>query len=282
MTTTTDPRFARALAFERAMHAAVGRVVTASWGQAFLRPEIGRCHEENMIWGIGDAAGLDAEALSAEADRLIGGAGLRHRQIMLEGAAADARRDGLVALGYGAARHVYLAHDGVPPPAPGAPVVAATADELAAGEERYLRTDPATAYGRDDETRAHIVEHHRTYGSAGADERIFGVRDGDDLVAWAKLWTREGTAQVEDVVCLEAYRGRGYGRAVVAAATRAALEEGPELLFIVADDADWPKELYGRLGFHPVGHVGMFVRMAPPAGPGHPHPRPHAARRGST
>ena len=54
-TTTTDPRFRRALAFERAMHAAVGRVITADWGQAFLHPDIGRCHEENLLWGTGEA-----------------------------------------------------------------------------------------------------------------------------------------------------------------------------------------------------------------------------------
>jgi GNAT superfamily N-acetyltransferase len=259
-TTTTDPRFERALAFERAMHAAVGRVVTADWGQAVLHPEIGRCHEANLLWGIGDAGGLDGATLAAHADRLMGGAGVVHRRILLEGATADAHRDELVALGYDAARHVYLAHEGEPPAAPAAEVREVGIDALLRAEDRYLATDPDTPYGRDDEVRAHLLEHHRTYGSAGADERVLAVTDGDDVVAWAKLWTAGDAAQVEDVVCLAEHRGNGYGRAVTAAATRAALAGDPALLFIVADADDWPMQLYERLGYRPVGHVGVFTK----------------------
>jgi predicted GNAT family acetyltransferase len=70
-------------------------------------------------------------------------------------------------------------------------------------------------------------------------------------------------AQVEDVVCLHDHRGRGYGRDVTVAATLAALDEAPELLFIVADDLDWPKELYERLGYVPVGRKTTHTRHAP-------------------
>src|SRR3954470_8782577 len=94
-TTPTTPRtddsgLARAFAFERAMHAAVGRTVTAAWGQAFLSPEIARCYDRNVLWATADAAGLDAAALDAHADRLLGGVGMAHRRLMLE-PASDAR-----------------------------------------------------------------------------------------------------------------------------------------------------------------------------------------------
>ena len=243
------------------MHAAVGRVVTAAWGHAYLNPARGRCHEENLLWGVGEAAGLGAHALAAEADRLL--ADRRHREIVLEGAKADALAGDLGALGYEPSRHLFLAHTGEPPPAPQVEVAEVPVEDLVRAEDRYLREDPDTLFGRDDETRAHLLEHHRTYGSAGAHERIFGVCHGPDLVAWAKLWTREGVAQVEDVVCLAEHRGRGYGRAVTAAATRAALAAAAELVFIVADDDDWPKELYQRLGYRTVGHTGVFVRLLP-------------------
>jgi predicted GNAT family acetyltransferase len=91
------------------------------------------------------------------------------------------------------------------------------------------------------------------------------VRDGADVVAWARLWTRGAEAQVEDVVCLAEHRGRGYGRAVVAAATRTALDEGAELLFIVADAEDWPRGLYERLGYAPAGRLGVYLRFDPRA-----------------
>jgi GNAT superfamily N-acetyltransferase len=256
----------RALGFERAMHAAHGRVVTAAWGQAFLDPTLQRCHERNLVWAIDDAGGVDAATLDAAAERLLGGAGLLHRRIVAD-EAADARlRDGLVALGYGAARHVFLAFGaGAPPPPPsatGIAVVEVDAEALTAPNAHYLLTDPDTAYGRDDRTRAELVEHHRTYAAGGpATERIFAVLHGDSPVAWARLWTADGVAQVEDVVCLAEHRGHGYGRAVVAAATRAALAGGPELTFIVADEDDWPKDLYGRLGFAPVGRLGVYLRL---------------------
>jgi ribosomal protein S18 acetylase RimI-like enzyme len=257
----TDGRFERALAFERSMHSAVGRVISADWGQAFVHPEIGRCHEENLIWGVGDAGGLDAAALDSQAERLLGGAGLGHRAIVLEDGTADRLWDGLVARGYDARRNLFLAHDGEPPPAPATPVHEVGIDALLAAERHYLATDPETAYARDEGVRADILEHHRTYGSAGAGERIFAVLDGEAVAAWCKLWTRDGVAQVEDVVCLAEHRGRGHGRAVTAAATRAALDEDPELLFIVAHEDDWPKDLYGRLGYRTVGHIGQFTRL---------------------
>jgi GNAT superfamily N-acetyltransferase len=262
--TTTERRLTRALAFERAMHAAVGRVVTTAWGQAFLEPTIARCYERNQAWAVDDAAGLAASALDRDVDRLFAGAGLAHRMLAVEPPAAARLAGGMRALGYAPNRHLYLAFEGPPPPAPRARVREVGIEAVAAGNERYLRTDRDTAFGRDATVRAHIVEHHRTYGSAGADERCFAVLDqAGEPAAWAKLWSRDGVAQVEDVVCLHEHRGRGYGRDVVAAATRAGLDGEPELLFIVADDEDWPKALYARLGYVPLGTKSVWTRHAP-------------------
>jgi GNAT superfamily N-acetyltransferase len=263
-------RLARAFAFERGMHLAVGRVVTAAWGQAFLDATLPRCHDRNCLWATGDAGGVDAATLDAAAERLLGDAGLLHRRIAVE-EPADARlRDDLVALGYDASRHVFLAlPDRAAPPEPvaGVDVVEVDGEAVLPANEHYLLTDPDTAYGRDDVTRADLLEHHRTYAAAGpVAERIFAVVVAGAVVAWARLWTDDRVAQVEDVVCLAEHRGRGYGRAVVAAATRAALAEGPELAFIVADEADWPKDLYGRLGYAPIGDLGVYLRLPPPRG----------------
>lgn len=251
------------------MHAAAaGRTVTAAWGQAFLSPEIERTYDRNLLWIAGDGAGLSAAAIDANAERLLGGAGMAHRRIVTE-PAADARlRPGLVKLGYEAGTHLFQVFAGgsAPEPAPGVAVEEASVEDVLAAAEEYLKTDPDTPYGRDPRTRRHLLEHYRGYGPAGARERRFVVRDGDDdrIVAWARLWVREDgdQAQVEDVVVLASHRGRGYGRAVVAAATRAALEAAPSLLFIVADADDWPKALYERLGYATAGGLGVFLRFA--------------------
>jgi GNAT superfamily N-acetyltransferase len=267
-TTKTDPRLQRAFAFERAMHSAVGRTVTAAWGQAFLDPTLSRCHERNYMSAVGDAGGADATVLDAAAERLLGDAGLLHRRITVEGPHDARLHAGLVALGYGSSRHVFLGFaPGAPPPEPvaGVEVVEVSADAVVPANDRYLRTDPDTEYGRDDVTRSQLLEHHRTYAAAGpAAERIFAVTVAGAVVAWARLWTADGVAQVEDVVCLAEHRGRGYGRAVTAAATRAALAGDPEPAFIVADAADWPQQLYGRLGYAPLGHLGVYLRLVPP------------------
>jgi predicted GNAT family N-acyltransferase len=264
----------RAFAFERAMHAAVGRTITGAWGQAFLSPDLDRCYDRNVLWAIGDAGGLSAAELDGHAERLLGGHDLPHRRLLLEPPAHARLHHGLVARGYDASRHLFQLHTGpttTPDAVPGVEVVEVSIDAILAANDRYLQTDRDTPYGRDARTRRHLIEHHRTYGPAGAQERRFAVCDGDDVVAWARLWTRGAEAQVEDVICLAEHRGRDYGRAVVAAAARAALATDPELLFIVADADDWPQALYARLGFAPAGELGVylrFARMPQSSGPG--------------
>ena len=58
---------------------------------------------------------------------------------------------------------------------------------------------------------------------------------------------------------LKAHRNKGLSRAAVGAALDAALAGDHELVFIVADEDDWPKELYAKLGFDPVGMAYDFT-----------------------
>jgi predicted GNAT family N-acyltransferase len=260
-----DDGLQRAFAFERAMHGAAGRTITGAWGQAFLSPDLDRCYDRNVLWAVDDAGSLSAAELDDHAERLLGGHDLAHRRLLLEPPAHARLHHGLVARGYDASRHVFQLHAGpaaTPEAVAGVEVIEVSVEAVLAANDRYLQTDRDTPYGRDARTRRHLIEHHRTYGPSGAQERRFAVCDGDDVVAWARLWTRGAEAQVEDVICLAEHRGCGYGRAVVAAATRAALATDPELLFIVADADDWPKELYTRLGFVSAGELGVYLRFA--------------------
>jgi GNAT superfamily N-acetyltransferase len=247
--------------------AAAGRTVRAAWGEAFLSPEIDRTYDRNLLWVVGDGDGVSAAALDAHADRLLGGAGMAHRRLRVEPAADGRLRDGLVALGYRAETHVFQVFAGEAPElVDGVVVEEASVEDVLAATETYLKTDADTPYGRDPRTRRHLLEHHGAFGPAGAEERRFVVRDAGAgaVVAWARLWTRDDgdAAQVEDVVVLAPHRGRGYGRAVVAAATRAALESSPSLVFIVADGDDWPQHLYTRLGYTTAGAQGVYLRFA--------------------
>ncbi|MGZ8571831.1 MAG: GNAT family N-acetyltransferase, partial [Actinomycetota bacterium] len=60
---------------------------------------------------------------------------------------------------------------------------------------------------------------------------------------------------------LEEARGRGLARAVVLAAADEARGQGADPVFLIADAADWPKELYGKLGFDPAGAFWQFTRV---------------------
>ncbi len=59
-------------------------------------------------------------------------------------------------------------------------------------------------------------------------------------------------------------RGHGLARALITRAVQLAREEDHELIFIVADEDGWPRHLYQRLGFEPVGHVVHLHRELQP------------------
>jgi ribosomal protein S18 acetylase RimI-like enzyme len=92
-------------------------------------------------------------------------------------------------------------------------------------------------------------------------DRLLGVRSGDGaLVAITKLRSDGQTAQVEDVYTVPEARGRGFARALISRAVELARDGGQDLTFIVADDNYWPKLLYERIGFRPVGRLWQFHR----------------------
>jgi ribosomal protein S18 acetylase RimI-like enzyme len=65
-------------------------------------------------------------------------------------------------------------------------------------------------------------------------------------------------AQVEDVGTLPEHRGKGYATAVILGAIEQARASGADFVFLVADAADRPKELYRKLGFDELGHYTKF------------------------
>jgi GNAT superfamily N-acetyltransferase len=107
-------------------------------------------------------------------------------------------------------------------------------------------------------------------------DRLLGVRGlgGDGILAKAKLRSDGRTAQVEDVYTLASARGQGLGRALVTRAVELAEADGHEVIFIVADADDWPKQLYAQIGFEAVGTIVHFHRqLTRPAAEPPPHRR---------
>ncbi len=103
---------------------------------------------------------------------------------------------------------------------------------------------------------------------AGMDDRYgraLNARDfaspPDDPACALRLYTKGGIAQVDEVGTIEARRGQGHASAAVMAASARAREEGNETVFLLTDEADWPKSMYRRLGFEEIGVVHEFLRV---------------------
>jgi GNAT superfamily N-acetyltransferase len=92
--------------------------------------------------------------------------------------------------------------------------------------------------------------------------RFFAVRVDGQVVSYTDLYQDGHEAQIEDVGTLHEHRGKGYATAVVLGAIAAARKRGAEFVCLVADYEDWPKELYGRLGFDELGYYVKFVNLA--------------------
>ena len=138
-----------------------------------------------------------------------------------------------------------------------AAVVELTEDEMLGLMRRWLLEErPGTsAQGLDQ-----VAEYHRREGRLWEEIR-FGVRDEHGAaLAGTKLRTRGRLCWVEDVYTVPEARGRGVARALVTRATAQAREARPAHTFILADDHDWPKTLYRKLGFRPLGWMRTLHR----------------------
>lgn len=123
---------------------------------------------------------------------------------------------------------------------------------------RWAAEDPELNLSEEDLSQ--VAEYtRRCWAARGA--RCLGVI-GDDggLGAMTMLYSDGAVAQVEDVYTVPEERRRGFARALVTRAVSLAQEGGHELTFILADDNDWPKQLYRRIGFEPVGYSWLFHR----------------------
>jgi GNAT superfamily N-acetyltransferase len=91
--------------------------------------------------------------------------------------------------------------------------------------------------------------------------RCFAAGEHGELAAACTLFLERpgGTALLDNVGTLRARRRRGLARAVVTAAIDLARAEGCEPIVIPADVDDWPKELYARMGFVPLGVQVSFT-----------------------
>jgi GNAT superfamily N-acetyltransferase len=80
-----------------------------------------------------------------------------------------------------------------------------------------------------------------------------------------KLESHDRGAEITEVFVERRQRGRGLGAVLMRSAIEAAGDV--EDLWLCADDEDWPKRFYGRIGFRPVCTTVQFLRSCDPDRP---------------
>jgi ribosomal protein S18 acetylase RimI-like enzyme len=234
---------------------------TAAWdlGTVYLQEDFPKRWDSNYLRverPLGDAT---VATLRTAADELLGHLG--HREIVVEDGTAGAElADGFAELGWEVDRLLVMTLRRERDRAPALAAREVTFDEMrpvavAANLESHggMALDAAEMLADFDR-----VALDRT------GVRFFLADVVGEPAAMTELYVHEGVAEIDAVHTLSAFRNRGGARAAVGAAIDAGRAAGADLVWLVADADDWPRELYTKLGFDPIGEWWQFTK--PPAG----------------
>ena len=221
------------------------RVVPFAWGNAYLDDDLPQRYYSNFLRTETDLTGVSAEDLIAVADEILGDDRYEHRLVIVrDEAAAERLGPGFAAGGFARAPEVVqiLRRQPDRPPSVDVDVV-----PFAEARDLILQT-----YLEDEQLPEAVAvpftDARAKYESAiGA--RFFVAHIDGEPAGICELYLDGDDAQVENVGTLLRFRNRGVARSVVLAACDAAKAAGATRIFILADDEDWPKQLYERLGF---------------------------------
>jgi len=121
-----------------------------------------------------------------------------------------------------------------------------------------MRASPEIQH--EEEIRQLVAAQHRRRHAVHV--RYFAARSEGRIASYCELFSDGKTGQIESVMTLEPFRGRGLATGVLARAL-AESRAAHDLTFLVADSDDWPKELYRKLGFEGRGSIWDFLRPPP-------------------
>jgi len=232
------------------------RLEPTPYGPVVVHTRLNRVHDLNFLRAEEPRAAT-AEELATEAERVQGAAGIAHRRVNIR---AEWQRERLepqfVRLGWKPERFVLMVLRGSPDRAGDHEVLEVDEPRMRPLWAEAIRAEP---HGKDETLVQQILEHRRGV-CAAMPTRLFAAEADGRLVAHTELYSYDGVGQVENVVTLEPYRGRGLAQALVLHAAAESRAAGDNLTFLVADADDWPQQLYERLGFETVGRYSRFLK----------------------
>jgi ribosomal protein S18 acetylase RimI-like enzyme len=130
--------------------------------------------------------------------------------------------------------------------------LALPASELAGGREVLVSPDPDDAWAARYHYRGqdHLPPVARQVLTSAREQAFVSIRDGDEVLAIARLSIADGWAGLTAVEVHPGYRRQGLGVVTTAAACRVAGERGIQRVFLQVEVDNAPAQaMYRRLGF---------------------------------
>jgi ribosomal protein S18 acetylase RimI-like enzyme len=252
----------RSIAFGHAFYRRVStHVLPFRWGTAYLDDGFPVRYDSNLLWVDDAPSDITVDGIVAEAERILGGRGLRHRRVLVDDPVVSSQLGvGLLARGWSQERTVLMRLDG----APDRDRAHDAAQVVAFAEVRGLlaeltRREPWAS----DEAVVEAMTEYRGKLERQAGARFVAARVDGQPAGMCELYVDGDDAQIEAVMTLEEYRNKGVASAVVLRAASVARAEGATWIHLYADAEDWPQGWYRRLGFVEVGGFQSFTLVPP-------------------
>jgi len=233
------------------------RIFSSFLATALICESLPLVYDRNFLRAEDPEAG--ASELAALADRIFGAAGMAHHKVVSDSAEIGERlAPQFESLGWKVDLVIVMVHSGSAEQEPLPLVAEVTSEEMLPFWEEENRE-----FHPENEDLVGQLTQQNLLIERSIDCRYFARRSGGRVVSGCQLYSRGGTAQIEAVGTLREYRNQGLASSVVRRAAWEAFDSGHDLVWLMANEDDWPKALYAKLGFSPIGRFYGFTRQAP-------------------
>jgi ribosomal protein S18 acetylase RimI-like enzyme len=230
------------------------RIFSSFLATALLCESLPLVYDRNFLRAEDPGAG--ANELAALADRIFGAAGMTHRKVTSDSAEiGEWLAPQFESMGWKVERTLAMVHSGSVEEERLPLVAEVTSEEMLPFWEEQNRE-----FHPESEELVRQLTQQNLLVERSIDCQYFARRSGGRVVSGCQLYSRGGTAQIEAVGTLRENRNQGLASSVVRRAAWEAFSSGHDLVWLMADEDDWPKALYAKLGFGPVGRFYAFSR----------------------
>jgi len=198
----------------------------------------------------------DADALAGETNRLM--EDFFHTRVVVE-RPDDASADGFRARGWTVTPHLIMAHTREPDRR----VDTSGVREVPFESVLPARREATLGEVWGDAEIASLLDDAKRLIMRAVPTRFFAAFADGEIASYCEVRSAGGVAQIEDVNTIERFRGRGFGRMIVQHAVDEA-KQTHDVVYLEALADDWPRELYAKLGFEPLGERHFVTRFPHP------------------